>query len=323
MNLIDFIIFFGGFAMILLGANFLVDGGSALGRRFRIPDIVIGLTIVSFGTSAPEMAISIMASAKGITDLAVSNVVGSNIFNTFMIIGVAALFYPIRVKKNTLTLEFPGSMIASLLLLVFAVYITFTGEPRSLSFIDGMIFLALFLGFLFYTYKISQNQQDIIEVPKRAFKLSTALLLLFAGLILLFAGGRLVVDGSIKIAASFGIPERIIGLTIVAVATSLPELVTSAVAALKRNSDIAIGNALGSNIFNIFLVLGVSALVRPLPANEMGIDIWVAILSNLLIVVFVLVFSPKLRIISRWQGGTLVLLYLVYVLYTIGFTAAF
>jgi cation:H+ antiporter len=323
MNLIDFIIFFSGFALILLGANFLVDGGSALGRRFRIPDIVIGLTIVSFGTSAPEMAISIMASAKGVTDLAVSNVIGSNIFNTFMIIGVAALFYPITVRKNTLTLEFPGSMIASFLLLVFAVFVTFTGEPRSLSFVDGIIFLALFLGFLFYTYKISKNHNDIIEMPKRAFKLRIALLLLFAGLILLFAGGRLVVDGSVKIAASFGISERIIGLTIVAAATSLPELVTSAVAALKRNSDIAIGNALGSNIFNIFLVLGISALVRPLPANEMGIDIWIAILSNLLIVVFVLVFSPKLRIISRWQGGTLVLLYLVYVLYTIGFTAAF
>jgi cation:H+ antiporter len=323
MNLIDFIIFFSGFALILLGANFLVDGGSALGCRFRIPDIVIGLTIVSFGTSAPEMAISIMASAKGVTDLAVSNVIGSNIFNTFMIIGVAALFYPITVRKNTLTLEFPGSMIASFLLLVFAVFVTFTGEPRSLSFVDGIIFLALFLGFLFYTYKISKNHNDIIEMPKRAFKLRIALLLLFAGLILLFAGGRLVVDGSVKIAASFGISERIIGLTIVAAATSLPELVTSAVAALKRNSDIAIGNALGSNIFNIFLVLGISALVRPLPANEMGIDIWIAILSNLLIVVFVLVFSPKLRIISRWQGGTLVLLYLVYVLYTIGFTAAF
>jgi len=316
MNPLDYILFFSGFALLLLGAHFLVDGGSALGKKFGIPDIVIGLTIVSFGTSAPEMVISIMASAQGVTDLAVSNVIGSNIFNTFMIIGVAAIILPVKVNRNTLYKEFPGSMFASLMLLVFAVFITFTGEPKSLSLIDGIIFLAFFTGFLYYTYSISVKQNENPEIPGKQVAVRLSLIMVLAGLAMLFVGGRLVVNGSVSIASAYGLSERVIGLTIVAVATSLPELVTSAVAAFKKNSDIAIGNALGSNIFNIFLVLGVSAIVRPLPAREMGLDIWVAILSNLLIVAFVLVFSPRLRIINRPQGAVLVLLYLAYVFYT-------
>lgn len=317
MGLIDFLLFFGGFAAILLGAHFLVDGGSALGRKFRIPDIVIGLTIVSFGTSAPEMVISVMASIDGITDLAVSNVIGSNIFNTFIIIGVAAVIFPIKIKRNTLYKEFPWSILASLMLLIFAVFIRFSGEANSLNFIDGIIFLAFFAGFLYYTYSISNNKDQSIEAQKKDFSFRTSVIFVLLGLGLLFIGGRLVVNGSVAIAQSFGLSERIIGLTIVATATSLPELITSAVAAFKRNSDIAIGNALGSNIFNIFLVLGVSSIIRPLPAQEMGLDIWVAILSNLLIVAFVLLFSPKLKIINRPQGIALILFYLAYITYTL------
>lgn len=318
MSLPDYLLFFGGFALLLLGAHFLVDGGSSLGKRLRIPDIVIGLTIVSFGTSAPEMVISIMASAQGITDLAVANVVGSNIFNTFIIIGVAALILPLRVSRNTLFKEFPGSMFASLMLLVFGVFITFTGESKSLGLIDGLIFLAFFCVFLLYNYHITRKHEPPSDQSPKTYSLAVSILMITGGLLMLFAGGRLVVNGSVKIASDFGLSERIIGLTIVAVATSLPELVTSAVAAFKRNSDIAVGNALGSNIFNIFFVLGVSAVVRPLPAQSMGMDIWVAILSNLLIVAFVLVFSPRKRIVNRWQGAMLILFYAAYLWFAIG-----
>jgi cation:H+ antiporter len=316
MGILDITLFFGGFALLLFGAHLLVDGGSAFGRRQKIPDIVIGLTIVSFGTSAPEMVISLLASAEGATDLAVSNVIGSNIFNTLLIIGIAAFIYPVVVRHNTLYKEFPGSMIASLLLLLFAVFITFTGEPKSLSFIDGLIFLSCFAAFLYYNIRITRKNKEPIPIPLKPLGLKKSIIFILLGLVMLFFGGRLVVDGSVKIAFSFGLSERVIGLSIVAVATSLPELVTSAVAAFKRNSDIAIGNALGSNIFNIFLVLGVSALIRPLPAAEMGIDIWVAILSNLFIVVFVLAFSPRLKTISRWQGAVLILIYAAYMIYT-------
>jgi cation:H+ antiporter len=316
MELLDIIFFAGGFALLLVGAHFLVEGGSAFGRRQKIPDIVIGLTIVSFGTSAPEMVISLLASAEGATDLAISNVIGSNIFNTFVIIGVAAVIYPITVRKNTLYKEFPGSMIASLLLLLFATYITFTGEPSSLSFIDGFIFLTFFTGFLYYNIHITKKHKETVEIHAKTFGLGKSIVFVLLGLLMLFFGGNLVVDGSVKIALSFGLSERIIGLSIVAVATSLPELITSAVAAFKRNSDIAIGNALGSNIFNIFLVLGVSAIIRPIPADEMGIDIWVAILSNLIIVAFVLVFSPRLKVIKQWQGAVLILLYTAYMVFT-------
>lgn len=316
MSLPDIIFFAAGFALLLLGAHFLVEGGSAFGRHQKIPDIVIGLTIVSFGTSAPEMVISLMASAEGATDLAISNVVGSNIFNTFVIIGVGATIYPITVRKNTLIKEFPGSMIASLLLLLFATFITFDGEPRSLSLIDGFIFLVFFSVFLYYNIRITKKHKEAVEIHTKTLSLGKSIVFILSGLLILFFGGRLVVDGSIKTAIEFSLSERIIGLSIVAVATSLPELITSAVAAFKRNSDIAIGNALGSNIFNIFMVLGVSAIIRPLPAAEMGIDIWVAILSNLIIVAFVMVFSPKHRVIKHWQGAVLILLYTAYLAYS-------
>lgn len=317
MGFFEIALFLSGFALLLFGAHFLVDGGSAFGRRQKIPDIVIGLTIVSFGTSAPEMVISLMASADGITDLAVSNVVGSNIFNTLVIIGVAAVIFPITVGRNTLYKEFPGSMIAAILLLLFAMFITFTGEPTSLSLIDGLIFIVFFVGFIYYNFRITKKHKEPIEIHTKTMGIGRSIIFIFIGLAFLFFGGRLVVDGSEKIATGFGIPERVIGLTIVAVATSLPELVTSAVAAFKRNSDIAIGNALGSNIFNIFLVLGISAIIRPLPAGEMGLDIWVAILSNVFVVAAVLLFSPVHKRINRWQGGFLLMAYLVYLLYTI------
>lgn len=317
MNFLDIVLFLGGFALLLVGAHLLVDGGSAYGRRKKIPDIVIGLTIVSFGTSAPEMVISLIASADGITDLAVANVVGSNIFNTLVIIGLAAVIYPITVRRNTLFKEFPGSMIAAVLLMLFAFFITFTGEPESLSMIDGLIFIGFFAGFIWYNYRITKKNNEPIEIHAKTLSVSWSLVYIILGLVMLFFGGRLVVDGSVNIAAGYGISKRIIGLTIVAVATSLPELVTSAVAAFKRNSDIAIGNALGSNIFNIFLVLGISSIIRPLPAGEMGWDIWVAILSNIFVVGAVLIFSPVNKRISRWQGGFLLAVYLGYLCFTI------
>ncbi|MDP2423147.1 MAG: calcium/sodium antiporter [Bacteroidales bacterium] len=312
-----YLILFAGFAFLILGAHWLVDGGRAIGKRLNIPDIVIGLTIVSIGTSAPEMVVSVIASAKGATDLAIANVIGSNIFNTLIIIGVAAVIYPISIKKDTLRWELPLSMFASVVLLLLARdYIPTGGKSLSVVRLDGVIFLLLFAGFLYYTYLTAKNhdRNDGDEIKIRST--AKSLLLISAGLVFLYAGGRMSVNGAVDVARQLGISEKTIGVTVVAVATSLPELVTSVVAAYKRNSDIAIGNALGSNIFNIWLVLGLSALISPLPFQSyMMPDLYVSILSNLVIMLFIIGISPAQRNINRPQGGILILLYFAYIAY--------
>ncbi len=314
-----YIIFLLGIVLLMLGAHWLVDGGSALGKRLNIPDIVIGLTIVSIGTSAPEMVVSVIASAKGATDLAIANVVGSNIFNTLVIIGLAAAIYPIRVGKETLRWELPLSMFASVVLLLLARdYIPTGGKVLSIVRLDGIIFLVLFLGFLYYTYRSARNNQrnDLEDIKQ--YGMGRSVLLILTGLVFLYAGGRMSVNGAIEIAQKLGVSEKMIGVTVVAVATSLPELITSAVAALKRNSDIAIGNALGSNIFNIFFVLGISALIHPLPFQvNMLPDLYLCILTNLIIILFIRLHKSSLRRITRPEGFILIGLYFAYIIYAI------
>ncbi len=308
-----------GFVFLTLGAHWLVDGGSSLGKRFNIPDIVIGLTIVSIGTSAPELVVSLIASIKGSTDLAITNVIGSNIFNTLLIIGLAAVFYPIAVNRNTLRWELPLSMLASVLLILFAWDIIPTGgRPQAIVRLDGMIFLVFFCAFLYYNYftarKTNRTDGDDIKIMGPV----KSVLFILLGIGFLYAGGRAVVYGAVEVARQLGVSEKTIGLTIVAIATSLPEVITSAVAAIKKNSDIAIGNALGSNIFNIWFVLGISALVHPLPVNNNLLpDTGVSVLSNVLIF-FLIVASPRgTRSIGRFQGLFLILVYLAYMYYVL------
>jgi len=242
-----------GFAFLIFGANWLVDGASALAKKYKVSDLAIGLTIVAFGTSAPELVVNIIGSSKGFSDIVLGNIVGSNNFNLFIILGISGLILPIKVQSSTAWKEIPISLFAAVVLLFFINDFKFS-EPSYLSRIDGFIMLVFFLLFLFYVFNQMKNDLNVHTdtVQKSIYKIWGLIIIGLSGLII---GGQFVVLNSVNIANSLGVSEKIIGLTIVAAGTSLPELVTSIVAATKKNSDIAIGNVIGSNIFNILLVL--------------------------------------------------------------------
>lgn len=299
-----------GFVILIKGADLLVDGASSIAKKFKISDIVIGLTIVAFGTSAPELIVNLFASFQGNTDIAIGNIVGSNIANIFLILGVAGLIYPLTVKKDTTWKEIPLSLLAALVLGFMANDALLDGRDYSmLSRIDGLILLCFFAIFLYYTGGIAKGEEVDEEVPKYPFYKSVLFVVL--GLIGLTAGGRLVVTQAVSIATWFGISEAVIGLTVVAVGTSLPELVTAAVAAYKKKPDIAIGNVVGSNIFNIFWILGISAVIRPLPFNPVAnMDIIMTLLASFLL--FVWMFIGERHKLQRWQAAFFLVIYVGY-----------
>ena len=267
----NILLLIGGLLLILLGANGLTDGAASVAKRFRIPNIVIGLTIVAFGTSAPELTVSVSSALKGSADIAIGNVVGSNIFNTLMIVGCTALFAPIAVTRNTLQKEIPLCILSSIALLVCANDIFLNGDKaNTLSITDGLLLLCFFAIFLSYTFAIASHSPEETagsEETIRQLPLWKSVLYILGGLGALIAGGSFFVDGASGIARSLGVSESVIGLTLVAGGTSLPELATSIVAALKKNPEIAIGNVVGSNLFNVFFVLGCSASITPLPES--------------------------------------------------------
>ncbi len=306
-----------GFALLIFGAVWLVDGASSIADRFGISALTIGLTVVAFGTSAPELIVNILSSTSGNTELAIGNVIGSNTFNVFLILGIAALIRPIAVQGKTVKIEIPFSLLAAIVLLILANDIILNGDSKSvLTLSDGLIFLSFFVIFMFYNFISSHKNgaPDEVVIKKRALSISS--LMVLGGLGCLFLGGKLVVDGAVAIATHLGVSQSLIGLTIVAAGTSLPELATTAVAAYKKNSDIAIGNVVGSNIFNIFLILGISSTIRPLPFYaSSNIDILVTCLASILLFIFVLV-GPG-RQIDRKEGALFVLLYLAYTIYLI------
>jgi cation:H+ antiporter len=300
-----------GLVMILAGANALTDGASSLAKGLRIPSIVIGLTVVSFGTSVPELTVSLTSALRGSGDMAVGNVVGSNLFNTLMIVGCTALVAPIRVKRNTLRVEIPLSILVSVALLICCNGVLLNGAATNvISRSDGLLllcFFAIFMGYIFAISKGSDEHADEI----RTMPLWRAILFLVGGLVILIVGGEWFVDGATEIARRLGVSESIIALTLVAGGTSLPELATSLVAAHKGNSDIAIGNAIGSNIFNVLLVLGCSATVTPLEVNGIGnFDLLYLVGSGILLSVVGVFFGE--RIIMRVEGAVLVACYIFY-----------
>lgn len=326
----DILFLIGGLILILLGANGLTDGASAVAKRFHIPNIVIGLTIVAFGTSAPELAVSVSSALKGSADIAVGNVVGSNIFNALMIVGCTAMFAPIIVQRNTLLKEIPLCILASIALLVM-------GNDRLLdragdnviSITDGLILLCFMAIFLSYTFAIAKQPQPIPTTEGNAettaieegteikdMPLWRSILYIVGGLAGLIYGGQLFVDGASGIARSLGVSESVIGLTLVAGGTSLPELATSIVAALKKNPEIAIGNVVGSNLFNIFFVLGCSASITPLHlAGINNIDLLVLVGSSILLWIFGVFFGK--RTITRIEGSILIACYVGYTVWLI------
>lgn len=316
-----------GFIILIKGADFLVDGASAIAKKFNISDIIIGLTIVSFGTSAPELVVNIAAAWQGKSDMIIGNILGSNIFNTCLIIGVAGMIYPLAVQRTTVRKELPFSIAIIGVMWLLANDTLLMGNPDLLSRIDGGIFLLLFSGFLFYIYKNSKNVGAIDEVDViESMPLGKSAILVLGGILGLILGGKLVLDNAIIFAQHFGMTERVIGLTVIAIGTSLPELATSVVAALKKNSDIAVGNVVGSNIFNILLVLGVSATITPHPIDydvAANFDIYFLLATTLLLTIFLFtgtrvkpnVGGSATYTIDRWQAALLFVAVTGYIIY--------
>ncbi len=315
--MLTYFLFVAGFGILIKGADWLVDGASSLAKKLKIPVIVIGLTIVAFGTSAPELIVNIFASAQGRTEIAIGNVLGSNIFNVFLILGISAIIFPLAVKKNTVWKEIPLSLLAAIALGLMANDMLIDGIGFSaITRIDGLMLLAFFVIFMWYIYGISKDKGEGEEVKIREITIPKSLLFIGLGLVCLIFGGKWIVDGAVQLATTLGVSESLIGLTIVAAGTSLPELATSAVAAYKHNADIAVGNIVGSNIFNIFLILGVSSVIRPLPFRETSnIDVMMTIAASLAL--FAFMFIGKKKFLERWQGVFFVITFVAYIAFAI------
>ena len=308
----------GGAALVLKGADLLTDGSVALARRFSIPEMVIGLTVVAFGTSLPEFVVSLLSSLNGAADMGIGNVVGSNIFNTMMIVGVTAAISPIAVQKSTISKDIPFSLLASVVLIALALDGVFSvsGSRNLLDRGDGIVLLGFFVVFMAYTFAIARPAQKQEETgpadPTAAvetmagWKITLFILLGLAGLI---GGGELFVHGATGIARGLGVSEAVIGLTLVAGGTSLPELATSIIAARKGQSGMAIGNVIGSNLFNIFWILGACSCIAPLPVQDITpVDFGMLLFSGLIF----WFFARTQHRILRWEGICLIALYIAY-----------
>ena len=304
-----------GFVLLIKGADFFVDGSSSVAKRLRVPSMIIGLTIVAMGTSLPECAVSVTASLSNNNALAVSNVVGSNIFNLMVVCGVCALFVPLAVSTDTLKKEFPFSIICAVLLVIIGNIGMLLGR------IDGIIFLILFAVYLGYMIKsalnarnsaISRELEEEVNEEIKILPVWQCIVYIIGGAVAIKYGGDLVVNGASTIASSLGLSQNLIGLTVVALGTSLPELVTSIVAAKKNEVDMALGNVIGSNIFNILLVLGIAGAISPVVfITENIIDIIILIVMS--VVVWIFAWSKKELV--RWQGAAMLVSYAVYLVY--------
>jgi len=316
--MLTYILFVVGFVLLISGANLLVEGAASIAKKLSISSIVIGLTVVSFGTSAPEFIVSIFASIQGNTAIAIGNILGSNIVNILLILGVSAIIFPLATKENTVWKEIPLSLLAAILLGVMVNDTLIDGGTFSgITRIDGIVFLAFFIIFLYYTFGISKVSGENTDLEIKEMSYMKSSFYVAGGLLGLVFGGKWIVDGAIKIAEGFNVSQSLIGLTVVAIGTSLPELATSAVAAYKKQSDIAIGNVVGSNIFNIFWILGFSSVINPLPfSKDSAIDVIMTIVASLIL--FLIMFIGKKHTVERWQGVIMILIYIGYVAYLIG-----
>ena len=294
-----------GFALLIKGADWFVDGSSAVAARFGIPQLVIGLTIVAMGTSAPEAAVSIMAAFSGNADITVGNIVGSNILNILIILGLSAVIVPIAVAKSTVKYEMPFMIFITALLLVL-------GLDGTLGFVDATILIVFFAAYLTYIYLMTKREKadQPTEESTKQIALPKAIIFVIAGLTMIIIGSSVTVDAASSIAKMLGMNERFIGLTVVALGTSLPELFTSVSAARKGNADIAIGNIVGSNIFNILFICGISAWIIPVPfAQNFLFDMVAAIAAAVVLTICCIIGKYQLR---RWAGILMLVLYAAY-----------
>ena len=313
----DILLFIVGLALILSGANALTDGASSIAKRMKVSELVIGLTIVAFGTSAPELAVSAISAIKGNGDIALGNVVGSNLFNTLMIIGCTVLVRPLKVSRLLIKKEIPLCILASFVLILLCADATEGCVAGGLSRTDGLVLLCFMAIFLSHTFSIAAGEeQNASESGIKEMPLWRAILFSIGGLIFLIAGGESFVRGASGLARALGASESLIAVTIVAGGTSLPELATSVVAALKGRSEMAVGNVVGSNLFNIFLILGLSSTISPIKLAGIGtLDLGMVLLSSI-VLWFVGVFYKE-RTITRAEGALMIALYVAYTLYLI------
>ena len=305
-SIVPLILLAVGFVALILGANWLVNGATSVGIRAKLSPLIIGLTIVAFGTSLPEMIVNIFSCAKGSPGLAIGNIIGSNTMNILLILGVSSMIWPIDVSRVSIRRDIPVGFIATLAITLMANYF-FTKEACTINWIEGITLLLMGFAYLLLTM-LKNNPQEEVEDLQAAMPWGKTILALIAGIVGLYVGGELVSRNAQILAKNWGMSESTIGLTVVATATSLPELITSIVAALKKNSGIAIGNVLGSNILNIFIVLGISAIITPLPFDPMmNKQLMILFAANVLM--FLFVFIGKGRKIARWEGALLTLGY--------------
>jgi len=305
----DVILLIIGAVFLIKGADFFVDGASNIAKLFKIPPLIIGLTVVAFGTSAPEASVSITASINNLNDISFGNIIGSNLMNTMVILGISAVFSPIIVKERMVKKEIPFNLLATFILIIFF----FVGY-RTINRIEGVLLLTLFAWFIFYLIKNAKNTlmvdtEDLTHISK----LKSSILLI-VGLIGIILGGQFVTQSASNIAINLGMSEILVGLTIVALGTSLPELITSLVAAIKKENDIALGNIIGSNIFNILLVLGLSSIISPISMDTQAI---VDLVILFVITTITLMFAFTGKKINRYEGFALLVLYGVYLTYII------
>lgn len=289
----------------------MVSGASALAKKYKVSDLVVGLTVVAFGTSAPELVVNSIASVDGHSDIVFGNVIGSNSFNLFVILGIVGLISPIVVQSSTIWKEIPISIIAIVVMYLLANNIIFGNELKMLSRMDGILLGICFVSFVWYVFNQMKNNKEDIDLSVIVFSTKKIIFLIIVGLVGLVLGGKIVVDNAIEVATSMGVSQKVIGLTIIAAGTSLPELVTSLVAALKKNSDIAIGNVVGSNIFNIFLILGVSAIIRPIEFNPaFNTEIYLLLGGSVFLILAMLTGTKKK--LDRWEAFLLLAVFIVY-----------
>lgn len=305
-----------GFAVLIKGADFLVDGSSSLAKRLKISNLVIGLTVVAFGTSTPELTVNIFSSLRGMNDAIYGNIIGSNIFNLLFILGVAGLIYPLSVQKTTVRYEIPFSLLCGLLLFFLVNDVMFfNSASNSLGRIDAAVLLAFFLLFMYYILKTAKLEQDATEENEvKLLSRPKSILFVGLGIAALVFGGKMVTDNAVEIAKTLSLSEKLIGLTVLAAGTSLPELATSAVAAYRRNADIAIGNVIGSNIFNILFVLGINGSIREVPYNDsMNTDLLLLFAGTAALLVFM--FTFKKHKLDRVEAAFFLLAYVGYTFY--------
>ncbi|NKF08591.1 calcium/sodium antiporter [Clostridium gasigenes] len=319
----SYILLIIGFVLLIKGADIFVDGASEIAKKFKIPEIIVGLTIVSIGTSAPELAVSIISSLKGSNEITMGNIIGSNIFNTLMVLGITSIIMPIVIKKSSISKDFIITVIVAILLLVLTFGDLLWGGTSQISTLNGIVLLILCIGYLLLLLLDTKKSNSLVEnieseEPQEEIQILTCIIKILIGVAGVVSGGEMVVNAATNIATTFGMSQKLIGLTIIAVGTSLPELVTSIIAAIKGKNDIALGNVFGSNIFNMLLILGTAASINPIPVlPQLGIDLIFLIVVTLILGGFMFVGKKGKSKLSRKEGLILVLMYVVYIVYIV------